>query len=373
MKSKKIISIIPDLKDGNGHMLCYHKALGEALQLLRIKHNVLYYSENLRVNIIGWNKCLKIGNLDQNIKIYYERLQLSKFVLDCYKFIKSIVPHIDKKEKNILFVERFNIPELLCLGIVAIISKTKIIILFRHDQNYLRGMALYKIILNFINFFNKSEVVLATDSMILTKNLAHYLNVDIQTLPIPLKIPKLNSIDTDELIKVWWPGAPRKDKGWSVVSKLLNEIKSSELSLKIYLSNELFDISNKNIIYIDKYLTDKDYFNYLNRSDIILLPYCKIKYSASTSNIFVEAIILKKKVLVTKGTWMESELKSFGLDCLAVDWDKSEIAPKIIEAYQNNSIMKKICIMSEFYSKFHSVEGYSVEIKKIINKINFNA
>ena len=80
MKSKKIISIIPDLKDGNGHMLCYHKALGEALQLLRIKHNVLYYSENLRVNIIGWNKCLKIGNLDQNIKIYYERLQLSKFV-----------------------------------------------------------------------------------------------------------------------------------------------------------------------------------------------------------------------------------------------------------------------------------------------------
>ena len=70
---------------------------------------------------------------------------------------------------------------------------------------------------------------------------------------------------------------------------------------------------------------------------------------------------------------MESELKSFGLDCLAVDWDKSEIAPKIIEAYQNNSIMKKICIMSEFYSKFHSVEGYSVEIKKIINKINFNA
>ena len=156
MKSKKIISIIPDLKDGNGHMLFYHKALGEALQLLRIKHNVLYYSENLSVNNIGWNKCIKIGNLDKNIKIYYERFQLRKFVLDCYRFIRSIDRHIDKKEKSILFVERFNIPELLCLGIAAIISKKTIIILFRHDQNYLRGMALYKIILNFINFFNKS-------------------------------------------------------------------------------------------------------------------------------------------------------------------------------------------------------------------------
>ncbi len=273
MKSKIIISIIPDLKDGNGHMLFYHKALGEALKLLQINHKALYYSENLRVSIEGWEKCVKIGNLDQNIKIYFEKLLPSKFILDCYKFIRSVIPHIAKKEKNILFIERFNIPELFCLGIVSIILKNPLIILFRHDQNYLRGGILYKIILYSINFLNGGKVTLATDSKILTKNLSKYFKVDVETLPIPLKIPKLDSIDGDGLIKVWWPGAPREDKGWSVVTRLLNEIKSSELNLKIYLSNELFNTSNKNIIYIDKYLVDKDYFNYLNKSDIIFLPY----------------------------------------------------------------------------------------------------
>jgi hypothetical protein len=66
---------------------------------------------------------------------------------------------------------------------------------------------------------------------------------------------------------------------------------------------------------------------------------------------------------------MESELKNFGLGCLAVDWDQSAITSKIIEVYKNNSITEKICVMSKFYSELHSVEGYSGAIEKVIKKI----
>jgi len=374
LKYERLISIIPDLKDGNGHMLFYHKALGESLKILGIKHSVLYFSQEMNVELAEWSNCIKIGSLDQNIKIYIKKLNPFQIIIDCINFIGSINKNLTYKNinKNILFIERFNLPELYCLGILSIIKKYPLVILFRHDQNYLRAAIFYKIIIYIINLLNNKKLLLLTDSSVLTANLKRYFHTHIDTLPIPLNLPKLNKKQEDGIIKVWWPGAPREDKGPEIVLKLLDELIKNKKNIKLFISSELIDIKNSNVVYLDKYLTDELYLKYLNDSDVIFLPYCKIKYKSSTSNIFVEAILLKKKVLVTKGTWMESELKNFGLECLVVDWEKCEIAAKIEDIYRDESIIEKIESMSNLYSKFHSIIGFSNEIARALNKLDIN-
>lgn len=372
MKYERLISIIPDLKDGNGHMLFYHKALGDSLKILGIKHSVLYFSQEMNVELTEWRNCIKIGSLDQSIKIYIKKLNPFQIIIDCINFIDSINKNLTYKNRNILFIERFNLPELYCLGILSIIKKCPLVILFRHDQNYLRAAIFYKIIIYIINFLNNKKLLLLTDSSVLTTNLEKYFHTQINTLPIPLNLPKLNKKQEDGMINVWWPGAPREDKGPEIVLKLFDELITNKKNIKLFISSELTDKKNSNVVYLNKYLTDELYLKYLNESDVIFLPYSKIKYKSSTSNIFVEAILLKKKVLVTKGTWMESELKNFGLECLAVDWEKCEIAGKIEDIYRDESIIGKIECMSNLYSKFHSIIGFSNEIARALNKLDIN-
>lgn len=374
MKNKRIISVVPDLKDGNGHMLFYHKALGEALEILGFEHQVLYYSAKMHVDIKGWKNCIKIGNLDQNINTYFKQKKFFQVIIDSISFIKSINENLERRAKDIIFIERFNLPELYCLGLISIFKEYPIVILFRHDQNYLRGGILYKFLLNILNKINTKKVLILTDSSVLTKNLIKYFNFQIDTLPIPLSLPKFEETSMGDVIKVWWPGASREDKGPEIVLKLLNElISTNKNNIKLIVSNEISTIVNSNIIYVEKYLTEDDYLKYLNSSNVIFLPYCKIKYNSSTSNIFVEAILLKKRVLVTKGTWMESELRKFELECLAVDWDECQITEKIVEIVGDESISNKIEDMSKFYSEFHTIEGYSKAIGNALNRLDINA
>lgn len=373
MKNKRIISVVPDLKDGNGHMLFYHRALGEALKILGFEHQVMYYSANMKVDIKGWKNCIKIGNLDQNINTYFKQKKLFKIISDSVNFIKSINSNLESNSKDIIFIERFNLPELYCLGLISIFKKYPLIILFRHDPNYLWGGIFYKLILKIVKKLNNKKILILTDSSALTKNLTEYFNFEIYTLPIPLKLPKFEEKFRGDVIRVWWPGSSREDKGPETVLKLINQLISTNINnIKLIVSNEISSIINNNIIYVEKYLTDDEYLKYLNSSDMIFLPYCKIKYNSSTSNIFVEGILLKKRVLVTKGTWMESELKKFELECLAVDWDECQILEKIVEIVQDVSISLKIEKMSKFYSEFHTIDGYSKAFGNALKRLDNN-
>ena len=77
------------------------------------------------------------------------------------------------------------------------------------------------------------------------------------------------------------------------------------------------------------------------QSDVVLLPYSKDVYHSRTSGPFTEALAAAKPVIVTDGTWMSDQLRSYGSGLTVNDRD-------------SESLMKAMIRTMDQYESFHA-------------------
>ena len=374
LKKNKIIisSIIPDFKDGKGHMLPYQKFFIEALNLIDIDYRVNYFSKSKIYKYKNWSNNIYMGRITPykidkfSISLVHDFIKLTRSM----KSALAIKKHKMYKKKFGL-IESFGLIEFLAFTFAIILLKDcNPIILFRHFPKGIVKKIIFRFGIFLFDIFKKSPLFLS-DSNKLSIELGKFLKKNIITMPIPLNInlTKKSVINNDDKnIKIWWPGPPRIEKGLSEIVRFCNHLNEKE-KFVFYTSAETEGVrSNENIKLLPTNLSMFNYYSLFNFVNIIYLPYSAEQYSHSTSNIFVESIIHEKITIVSSGTWMSDELGRFGLDNLVINkYSIPELKKKFDYEESNKLNYKKIRSMKSDYLKFHSLNNYSLKLKKIIS------
>ena len=163
-------------------------------------------------------------------------------------------------------------------------------------------------------------------------------------LPIPISLRSTSPKTRSHKISVWWPGPPRTEKGTKYILDLAKRIDLDQFDLRA--SSEIDD---PRISKLPSELSEQQYAEELENADIIILPYSPKMYGPRSSNIFVEAVLSKTKVLVSKETWMEKEISS----CCELYRDNyfSDGTTSLVSTNDFTPLYEK-------YSEFHTLENY---------------
>lgn len=376
-----LVSLIPNLMEGRGHIVPYHQAVSKAVSKLGWKHLAAIPSQSKVGYLLAeWDSCLSNFDLEQEGNFWQKVLRLTGvFYLGTTtaKYLRNNV--IYQSELSIVFLERFIHLQLFALIIALWLVPTKnlsVWLLYRRDTHKDRTRLVYK----FLNYLIKKSLPagnlkLLTDSDLLSQSLSDYFQEPVTVMPIPhteIKVDNCEIKDKFSEILCWWPGFPREEKGWNVIKQLVDsELKNSDKICLVAASNSNLEVTEGGVKLrlIQNKLTREEYNYWLNVSDVILLPYDCQAYKERTSGIFTESIIAGKIPLVTDKTWMAYELLKYDLGELIINWEIPEkVFISIINIIRYSDIRNKIKAMQNSYLDFHCLNSYAEVMQKIINQ-----
>ncbi|KFF41922.1 MAG: glycosyltransferase family 1 protein [Candidatus Atelocyanobacterium thalassa] len=375
------VSLVPNLMEGQGHIIPYHKSVGEAISQLGWKHCVAVPINNKVYDLpVNWDACLNTYDLEKKGSWYHKLFHLQEVWIlgkNIANYLNNKV--VDKSRPHILFLERFIHLQLLALFLCLLLIPTNnlsIWLLYRRDTHKDNTKIIYKILNYLIKIRIKSgRFQLLTDSDLLSEQLSNYFHIPVKVFPIPhTEVSSFfNTLNVKSEILCWWPGSPREEKGWQTIKKLVNY--SGENTKNIhFICSEAANLEpvqdGVNLKLIKSYLTRKEYYCWLHLSQVILLPYNSFEYESRTSGIFTECIVSGKIPLVTNNTWMSHECTKYNLTELIIDWHNPEyVFDSIKKIAESNTIQNKIQNMRESYKNFHNISNYSLTIKNLYQEM----
>lgn len=376
----KLISIIPNLMGGEGHIIPYHLAVNEATKILGWQHKVVYAKDSMVENLPNlpndWNGCLNGKNLERETNFFGKIGNVIRVVF----FAKSIGNYLKtevktESEKTIIFLERFIHLQLLALWLGIILSPQKnlaVWILYRLDTHNNKTRIIYKLINKLIkNRVSPANFRLLTDSELLSQSLSNYFEEKVTVMPIP-HTELIDSIiqNKNNDIVCWWAGPPREEKGWQVIKNIVKyqSLEAEKFCLVAAKSSQLQSKKGGiKVTLIEDNISRLEYVKWLSKCDFILLPYNREAYKERTSGIFTESIIAGKIMVVTANSWMAQELGKYGLENLVIDWHNiQQVFNRLSEILEDKETINKIKVMQQSYIEFHNIKNYAVTMAKLV-------
>ena len=142
-------------------------------------------------------------------------------------------------------------------------------------------------------------------------------------------------------IRIGYVGEARYHKGYHLLPFMTEHLNRTDIRDKIEFHFHSFIHDTKadfylksiphlrqqpNVILYPDVLTPEGYEEFVQRCDVILIPYLLTCYHSQTSGIYADAIGLGIPVVVSRGTWMAKELKRLGGGVLASPDDYMSLA-----------------------------------------------
>ena len=367
-----------------GHSYNYHSAVKNALDLDCIEYKVLIPKNNP----IASKNAIWVAELDTSATLiskfnskavrffYYVRDSIT-ISLAWLKFYKEY----SVSKKTIVFFEtggNFLDEALISLILSLLIFKKPVAVWY-----LIRGLPTsrkFQYILRFSIFCaqllaGKDRLFILTDTLPLKEALALFLRRQVCCVAIPHGLnASIGSKDIikvaaqDSMIRIWGVSCLGLNKGEDYLIRLLqnmhSEKKTQVLVRNAFIKkNELF--KNQAILPIGDDLSEVDFISNLQSCNVALLPYFgsnNQQYHLSSSGIFVDCLATGLLPIVSPGTWMETELKRFGLEELIVDWGRynnlDDLVALIRKLLSSENIIEKLNEMRTVYCNFHSPAGF---------------
>ena len=375
------VSLIPNLMEGEGHIIPYHKAVNKAIKKLGWQHKVIVPIDNKVDNLpTGWDEGLSNKNIEKegNLVIKIFRINDSrKLAQTIANYLKYNV--INNSNNSIIFLERFIHLQLFALYLALLCVPTdhlSVWLLYRLDTHKDNTRGIYKL----LNFLIKKRIKpgkfkLLTDSDRLSQSLSNYFETSVTVMPIPHTDMSHCSTKSQDKSKIicWWPGSPREEKGWNIIKKLAHYSgdNTKNISLVCAETSQVTAVKNGvELTLVDHYLNREEYYHWLGTSQVILLPYNYPAYEGRTSGIFTQSIMAGKTPLVTENTWMASELLKHNLAELIINWEnEKQVFDMIRELINNNLIQDKVSKMQYSYQQFHNIDNYAAVMNTIYSEM----
>lgn len=189
---------------------------------------------------------------------------------------------------------------------------------------------------------------LATDSARLADDYSSLTSLPFEVLAIPHTCNASHVAptpqSTPEPLRVVSLGNARDEKGFFEIMRaadlLRPELEAGRLELVLQCNNpwpdqlateieQWADSLPQGVTLIRKPLDTEAYYELLNDSDIVLLPYWRSIYASRTSGVFVEALAAGKPVVASSETWMSDCLGEYGAGTTCCERDPRSLVEAI--------------------------------------------
>ncbi|WP_319410111.1 hypothetical protein [uncultured Desulfosarcina sp.] len=379
--SPLFVTLAPNLtKIGEGHHYIYNATVQEAVESMGWDYKIAV--PHLAASAMlpdGWLCCLPVSPAKTSRRAIFSFLKLTfASILPIYGFLTTDVDH----KRTIIFLESINPFSLVAFTIAFTpIAKNNLAVWFlcRGEHtfsrlNKFRGLleaGLQKIIKHLLP---PGRFKLLSDTELFAKWYAAYFRHPMTVMPIPhTEIPASQSDPTrQDTITCWMAGQQHAiPYNVAIIKKIAHTI--SENANKV-----LFVVSEKcglepvpggvNLKKTGSVLTQEQYLSMFSKCDIVLLPYNPAIHSMRTSGVFVECIIAGRIPVVSKGTWMASELAKHHLTELAVDWHAPGLIDLLIDLPHNEPVKSKLREMRTVYRVFHNKRVYADKLKTMLDQ-----
>lgn len=374
MLNFKVISLIPFLTGiGKGHDFVYNKSVGRAAAI-----NGWDYAAGIPVSITAdrvpkeWEKILPSHHL-----LYKKGLipRLTRLVLNSIA-IRRFVHKKFSSDRNVIFIESFD-PSFLFALVVALSllhrKKLEVWLLYRSEKSC-KGVKgkFYKHLTGSIRFLVGSEnLKILADSNLLVVWFSSFFRQKVYLVPIPhtdLSSHLSGSTKRDQIV-CWVPGRQNeKTYNRNIICHLskLRHFGQVPLLLVVGEQSKLQSIKGGiDVRLVPNVLSPNEYQYWIQECDIVLLPYDPVLYTRSTSGVFVECVCAGRIPIVTRETWMASELSRFDLTELSVDWFAPDLLAKIEAIAGSLEILKKLSYLRRTYLAFHNEENFAKYLRGI--------
>jgi glycosyltransferase involved in cell wall biosynthesis len=227
------------------------------------------------------------------------------------------------------------------------------------------------------------KVLLFTDSELVADEYHLLTRLPIRILPIPHT--KAGEITADRRkgspVCLTYLGDARLNKGFGllpyVFEKLSPEIERGEIEIEVQanitdqsqwrVKLALEQLHKLKIKFYQNSLSNQEYYGLLNRAGIVLLPYTLDDYHSQTSGIFAEALSFGKPVIVSQGTWMAHQLRTYGSGLTFLPGDAHSLYETIKEGLKNYEILSSLAVdRARRWNERHSPDTF---LKTIIDSI----
>jgi len=356
-----LVSVVPDLVGGQGHVIDYHQAVGKAAKLIGYKHLVATAPDEMISHLpANWNACLNSNKLEWETSTIFKIFKIKSiydWAIRLAKYLRQEV--MPNSEYGVVFLERFVLSHLLAVILTLFFiprNNLSVLLLYRRDIHNQKNRFAYKFLNNLIrSMLPAKNFRLITDSELLSKSLSNYFYMPVDIVPIPhTEIVCEEDIFTKQSNEIlcWWVGSPREEKGLDIIKSFASA--ASENADQICKT-------------LQDCLTRTEYLKWLVACDVCLMPYNSFDYRERTSGIFAECVIAGKIPVVSSNTWMAFELSKYKLEELIIEWSNPNTTmEQIIGFTKDIGIKEKLNDMQKEYKEFHNLQGYANQINRIL-------
>lgn len=355
----RIITFAPYLISEKGHYYRYNQSLNAVADSLNLRFlSIIPKYSTLKIIPKNWLK--RFSTSQSKIK-----KALKRFLIYSKIFRKK------KRYPKAFFLESISEREYFLIFLSAILflrKSDKLLLLLRFDLYLYSFNGFFVKKITSILSRLKKNIIFLTDSDLLKEQYIPYCYSSINLVPIPHTISSQNERSTSSLIRCWWPGEPRINKGLHQISGLIqseSQIKN-EFEMLISEGDYKFKKTDLKLTFLPSILDNNDYVDTFYSIDIVLLPYHGMTYKRQTSGIFVEAVCYGAIPVTSPDTWMANELQKFDLTELILKWNEVDIWKILFEIKQSKIVEKKFQAMREEYKKFHSISSYEQILKLLL-------
>jgi len=394
----RLIIVDPNIIDQNGHYAEYAKAIYEVAKI-----------KGFDVRVLANSKASgKVKRLLNALPVFqydfwhsFCEIPIIGFFLDTlmanqsfYKDLKTgLMP--DPGPQAVIFMPTINhrqilawawwicqIPRFFSMQLVLLFRYTYYHPAKRHRWSHSAFWAKFGLsLLKYSACIRSFSLRLATDSERLKGEYQRLTSLPIEIFPIPHTgdiPPKAGACKKrrPQTVRFVSLGDARREKGFDLIAQAIKRLHKcalmgkmefflqchisdkAHLSMKSYY-RQLEDLGASNVILLKDVLNRRDYADLLLQSDVVLLPYSKDVYHSRTSGPFTEALAAAKTVIVTDGTWMSDQLKSYGSGLTVLDRDVESLMAAIINAVdQHKRLRAKAQRDSSRWTSFHNPERF---------------
>jgi hypothetical protein len=238
---------------------------------------------------------------------------------------------------------------------------------YKNNKNLIFEKKRYNVIKSLLK--NKKNIFFISHFKETSERLKKLLNPKIKYFNYPLDLRdykiKKNNFKEDQIIKIGFLGQQRVNKGLKLLPKIIKNLslyKNLKITVHDPYKNLSTDFKKKYLnLKIDTITYEyKDFINYLNSFDLIVLPYNPKRYKYSYSSIMIDSILLEKVVIGPNNTILSNMISSKNKNFFFDKWTHKCIVMKILELIPNYRIYKK------------KMRKERILFLKKINKKNFN-
>jgi hypothetical protein len=216
----------------------------------------------------------------------------------------------------------------------------------------------------------KKKLALFCRTPLVAERFVKHTGIPVGVLPFaaPSDVLASTSPKTEGPMVVSFVGGGRLERGTALMADIVRQCAESGVRFFVQAKRDavtgtggtaLAELARWPHVQVHEGVLDRDDYYKAIAHSVVLLAYQPISYRWRVSGVYLEALMLDAPVLVTKGTWMAEDVKTFGNGLIIKDFAASSVVDCIGRAQRELPALRQAAAgVGQQFRRTHGVARY---------------